>query len=302
MGLLCIPAFGAEPAGPGTVNYVEGTVTLAGREITNSDVGSVQMRAGDRLVTQAGKAEVLLDPGIFLRVDDHSAVTMVSPDLAMTEVGLDRGRTAVEVDRIFKQNDVQIMDGGVATQLIKPGYYEFDAAHPEALVFKGRAEVSLGDRRWETLKNHHEVALVEGVSEKPRDFNSSGAGDELYNWSSLRSQYLADANNQIAGDYAYSPGFNPGWYWDPWAYDYTFLGMNPFWSPFGWGFYPWGGWGGGWGLAYNHPFYGHGFHGHYGNPAPARGFHGGGAIAHGGGFHSGGFGGGFHGGGMRGGR
>ena len=77
--------------------------------------------------------------------------------------------------------------------------------------------------------------------------------DGLYNWSRLRSQYLAEANNQIAGEYADMPGFNPGWYWDPWMWDYTYLGWDPFFSPFGWGFYPWGGFYGGYG--------GYGFYG-----------------------------------------
>ena len=104
--------------------------------------------------------------------------------------------------------------------------------------------------------------MADGAHEKTVDFNSHPTNDELYNWSSLRSQYLAEANNQIAGEYAYEPGFNPGWYWDPYMWDYTYLGWDPFFSPFGWGFYPWGGLYGGYG------FYGRGFYG-------GRGFHGG---------------------------
>jgi hypothetical protein len=104
----------------------------------------------------------------------------------------------------------------------------------------------------------------------------------------FRSQYLAEANNQIAGEYVGGPGFAPGWYWDPYMWDYTFIGMGPFYSPFGWGFYPYvwaGGWYGGW------------YGGHYGYRGvgrvggPVHGFAGGG-------FRGGaGFGGGFHGGG-----
>jgi FecR protein len=296
LGVLGIPAFGATPARPGTVNYIEGAAFLDGNQLNGQQIGSAAMNAGDELTTQNGKAEVLLTPGIYLRVDSNSAVKMISPDLAQTQVELDRGRAGVEVDQIFPQNNVQVIDSGVTTQLLKTGYYEFDAAHPEALVFKGRAEVELGDNRWETVKGHHEMTLIADTHEKTNDFNASGAGDELYNWSSLRSQYLAEANNQIAGDYAYGPGFYPGWYWDPYAWDYTFIGMNPFWSPFGWGFYPWGGYMGGWGGFYGHP--GYGYHGgrSYGGGMREGGFAGGGFA--GGGFHGGGF----HGGSMRGGR
>ncbi|HEY1650043.1 MAG TPA: hypothetical protein VGF96_18815 [Terracidiphilus sp.] len=286
-GLLSAPLFAAEPARPGTVNYIEGAAFLDGRPLNNRNIGNLAMDAGDELSTATGKAEILLTPGIYLRIDSNSAVKMVAPDLELTQVEVDHGRVGVEVDQIFPQNNVRIVDAGVETQLVKTGYYEFDANHPEAQVFHGRAEVEVGDGKYEPIKNHHELALEQGAHLKTVNFVARGTGDDLYNWSSLRSQYLAEANNQIAGDYAYGAGFNPGWYWDPYAYDYTFIGMNPFYSPFGWGFYPWGGF-------YGAGFYGRGFYGHgyYGG-----GFHGGAGFS--GGVHGGGFagGGGFHGGG-----
>jgi hypothetical protein len=316
LGLIAMPVFGAdysnpnpaqptEPPRPGTLNYIEGAASVDGTQLNRHSVGGTELSAGQVLTTGAGKAELLLTPGIFLRIDSNSAVKMISPDLAQTQVELVRGRAAVEVDQIFPQNMIQVIDNGVTTQLMKPGYYEFDANQPEARVFKGQAEAEIGDGKWEKIKGHHELALQEGAREKTTDFNSHPADDELYNWSSLRSQYLAEANNQIAGEYASEPGFNPGWYWDPWMWDYTYLGWDPFFSPFGWGFYPWGGFYGGWGLygrgfyggrgRYGHGYYGHGFTGH-----PGYGGHGYAGAPHafaGGGFHGGGFGGGFHGGG-----
>ena len=275
MGIAATPALGANSARPGTVNYIEGAAYLDGKPVYQRSVGSLALDPGQVLTTGAGKAEVLLTPGIFLRVDGQSAVKMISPDLTQTQVALERGRAGVEVDQIFPQNQVQIVDNGVTTRLMKPGYYEFDANHPEAMVFKGRAEVAVGNGQWETIKDHHELALVaDGAREKTYGFDSHPVNDDLYNWSILRSQYLAEANNQIAGEYADAPGFYPGWYWDPYMWDYTFLGWDPFFSPFGWGFYPWGGYMG---------FYGGGFYG------GGRGFAGG--RFGGGGFHGGGGGG-----------
>ena len=317
LGLAGAPAFGADypnypnptqpanPPRPGTVNYTEGAAYIDGNVLSKQSAGNMQLGAGQVLTTAEGKAEVLLTPGIFLRVGDHSAVKMISPDLENTKVELERGRAGVEVDQIFPQNMVQIIDAGKATQLMKTGYYEFDANQPEAMVFQGQAEVDLGDGKWEKVKNHHELALAASGPEKTVDFDSHPANDDLYNWSSLRSQYLAEANNQIAGEYADAPGFYPGWYWDPWMWDYTYLGWDPFFSPFGWGFYPWGGFGGfygGWGGWYGRGFYGgRGLYGHpglYGHgPAGHPGYAGHGFA--GGGFHGGGFagGGGFRGGG-----
>ena len=81
------------------------------------------------------------------------------------------------------------------------------------------------------LKAHHDMALVENAKAKSVNFNVSDAENGLYKWSSLRSQYLAEANNQIAGEYGGEPGFYPGWYWDPYMWDYTFLGGGPVLEP-----------------------------------------------------------------------
>jgi hypothetical protein len=285
-------------ATPGTVNYVEGSVRLDGNPLARRDVGQASMQPGEVLSTATGKAEILLTPGVFLRLDDQSAVKMIAPDLTQTQVELDKGRAAVEVDQIFPQNNLQIMDSGVTTQLLKPGFYEFNANQPEAMVFKGRAEVNEGGNKWKEVKDHHEVNLVAGADMKSISFNTDHAEDGLYNWSSLRSQYLSEANGQIAGQYAGVSSFVPGWYWDPYMWDYTFIGMGPYWSPFGFGFYPpWGWYGGFWhGGLYGRGFRGRGFagrglagHGFAGRGIADRGFAGGG-------FHGGFGGGGFHGG------
>jgi uncharacterized membrane protein YgcG len=290
-GVLCASAFGANQAHPGTVNYVEGAAFLEGKQLNEKSVGSVELNAGEVLSTTTGKAEMLLTPGVFLRLDDNSAVKMISPDITPTQVELERGRAAVEVDELYPQNNLEILDAGIDTQLVKTGYYEFNASNPTVMVFTGKAAVEVGDGKYQVVKGHHEFALGEGAREKPVNFDARTAEDELYNWSSLRSQYLAEANNQIAGQYAGASGFSPGWYWDPYMWDYTFIGMDPYWSPFGFGFYP--PWGGGFygGGVYRRGYYGHGLGGVGRGGLGGGSFHGGG-----GGFHGGG-GGGFHGGG-----
>jgi hypothetical protein len=301
LGVLWMPAFGADipsanpnqQAGfpqPGTLNYVEGAAYVNGSQVDGKNVGAIELKAGEELTTGAGKAEVLLTPGIFLRVGSNSAVKMISPALEQTQVELEQGTVGVEVDQIFPQNMIQIMDNGVTTQVMKAGYYEFTSQPPQAKVFDGEAQVGIGGGKWEKIKAHHEMALAEGAHEKAADFNSRPTDDDLYNWSRLRSQYLAEANHQIAGEYAYEPGFYPGWYWDPSMWNYTYLGWGPFMSPFGWGFYPWGGFYGGVGF-YGRGYYGgravygghayvggHGFAGGAVRGGMASGFHGGGGF------------------------
>ncbi len=290
---IATPAFAAEQARPGTVNYVEGAAYLEGQPLNPRQIGDLALDPGQELSTAKGKAEVLLTPGVFLRLDSNSTIKLISPDLTLTQVQLEKGKAAVEVDEIHDANNLQIIDAGVTTRLDKTGYYEFNADQPEAMVFKGMAKAQVADGQWREIKGHHELMLAADGSqslakEKPADFNASDAesSDPLYQWSKLRSQYLAEANNELAGEY-YGEGYNPGWYWGP-GWGYTYLGAGPFYSPFGWGFYPlgWtGGWGGGWyGGWRGRGYYGHA--GYYGAPSHmttgnfhrgfAGGFHGGG--------------------------
>ena len=296
LATLCAPAFGANPARPGTINYIEGSALVAGQPVSQKSVGTLTLDPGQVLSTEQGHAEVLLTPGIYLRLDDDSSVRMISPDLTSTQLALDKGRAAIEVDEIHPQNNVQIVDNGVPTQLLKNGLYEFNADNDTARVFSGRA-VAREANKWIDIKGDHQLALSVDAAQKAqrfgKDIAKDIAKDELYKWSSLRSEYLSEANGELAG--YYGVGYAPGWYWDPWFYGYTFIGPDPFYSPFGWGFYPFGYFG------YYGDYYGRGYYGRpYYHGGIHEGFRGGQHFA-GGGFHGGGFAGGMRGGGFAGG-
>jgi len=287
---LLVPAALAQTtntARPGTINYVEGQASLNDQPLTSRSVGTAEIAPGQTVSTMNGKAEVLLTPGVFLRLGDNSAVTMVSPDLTKTEVQIDRGTAEVEVDQLYKQNELLIDQGPAQAKLLKNGLYEFNLAANTIRVFDGEAAVSPSQsaRKWITVKDHHQLA-INGEPGKTQDFNGEQAAnnDPLYAWSKLRADYLGQANLNLAEEYAGAPGFDPGWFWDPGLYAYTWLpGDGLFWSPFGYGFYsPLYLYGGG------SIYPGYGYRGDYG-------FHGGY------GYEGGGFRGGFSGGGFRGG-
>ena len=326
--LLAVPVSFADtnknPAIPGTVNYVEGEVSIGAQDLTSKSIGSAQVEPGQSLTTATGKSEMLLTPGIFLRLGNHSSAQMVSSSLTNTQVSITEGEAMLEVDELHPQNDVKIAEDGVTTHIVKTGLYEFDADHNLVRVIDGKVVVLENDRNV-TVKDGHQLALNTTGKLKPAKFDKKAfESADLYRWSSLRSDYVAEANVDAARTY-YANGFygpswiGPGWYWDPWFAGYTFIpGDGIFYNPFGWGFYTplW---------VYRSPLF-VGFGGSYGyrgappvrvahDPAPYRnrafhsngfvagraGFAGGHAGVAGGhatsGFHSGIMGGGFHGGG-----
>src|SRR5271167_19284 len=69
------------PAQPGTVNYVEGQASVDGRPVDGNASGAIQLQPGQMLTTQNGRAEILLTPGVFVRMGANGSVQMVSPDL-----------------------------------------------------------------------------------------------------------------------------------------------------------------------------------------------------------------------------
>jgi hypothetical protein len=312
-----------ERAVPGTLNYVEGTVSIDSQALSAKSIGTAQLENGQSLTTSTGKAEILLTPGVFLRVGDNSAVKMISSGLTDTEVGLDSGHAIVEVAEIHPENDIRISADGVTTELLKTGLYDFDLNQQELRVFEGKAAVAYGDGHFD-VQGGHEVSLLQaGQKEKPQKFDKKTyEADDLYRWSSLRSSYVAEANVNAASIYVNSgwgpwgPGWwGAGWYWDPWFGGFTFIpGDGVFFSPFGWGFYsPW--------WVYRAPFYGgyrygvyHRFSADYHSWGQGQHYVGSPQYAHGvyrgpgstGGFHSGarfgGFGGGIRGGSISAGR
>ena len=295
LATLCAPvalAQTANPAVPGTVNYVEGSASIEGRMLNQRSVGSAQLEPGQVLETANGRAELLLTPGVFLRVGENSAVRMVSPDLLNTRIEVDRGRADIEVDEIHLRNNIEVTEAGAHTRLLKNGFYAFDADKHTVRVFKGEAElIETGDvQKQLKLKGDRQVELASNEAVKSVSFDRDQAEDSLYSWSSLRSQYLAEANINLASQYAGYGGWAPGWYWDAGFWGYTWLpGDGLLWSPFGWGFYSpryiyyggpifYGGRGFGRGYVQSRGYAGS-FHG--------EGFSGGGVHSMGGGFHGG---------------
>jgi hypothetical protein len=290
----------SQMARPGAINYIEGQASIDGQTLAPSSVGLLELEKGQTLTTQAGKVEILLTPGIFLRLADNSSLKMISPELVNTEVELDKGRAMVEVVDIHKENNIRIDLNDVSTKLLNKGLYDFDATREQVRVFKGTAQVHANGQDIK-LTGRRELTLNTGGKLKAQDYETLRDEDDFFRWSALRSGYLSEAAVDQARVYIgpgpgwYGPGWiGAGWYWDRWFGAWTFLPADGiFYSPFGWGFYsPI--------FVYRSPFFYYGYWGHephhfgdfhapYGHGfEPGGGFHGGGFRGNPGGGHGGG--------------
>jgi len=221
----------------GLIHYVEGRVYVGDQQIESKFGQFPDLKENAQLHTEEGRAEVLLTPGVFLRVGDHSAIRMVTNRLIDTRVEFLSGSALVEADELLKDNGVTIVYKDYSVQLEKKGVYRFDSDPPAMRVYDGEAMVLYNGKSEEVKPSH----LLEMTGElKTAHFDKDKSADELYLWSRDRSQYLAMANVSAAQSVNNSGAYwgSSGWAWNPSFGMYTFIPMSgAYYNPFGWGFY-----------------------------------------------------------------
>jgi hypothetical protein len=137
------------------------------------------------------------------------------------------------------------MVGGKPASLLQNGIYEAKAQPAALQVYKGEATL-LDDGKMTMVKRGHELFAGNTVIAQKFDDNAT---DDLYNWSSRRSGYLALANVSSArtagDDYSSYAGLGTGfgymaggWMWNPAFGMFTMVPMDGMlYSPFGYGYF-----------------------------------------------------------------
>jgi hypothetical protein len=101
-----------------------------------------QLNQGDILFSEAGRAEVLLNPGTVLRIGNMTRIRMDRVDLTDTRVSIEAGSAVVTVNQLPKLARVEIQIGGAVVAVKGDGVYRFDGdpSPPRLRVFSGQAE------------------------------------------------------------------------------------------------------------------------------------------------------------------
>ena len=160
LGLLLLCAGGAlvplsaqkvVSARAGLLTYLQGSVCIDGKPVVLKTARFPQMKDGETLSTGPGRGrvEVLLAPGIVLRLAEDAQIRMDNTDLSDTRVTLQQGEALIEVVRLAEDNRVQVAVGETVTELTRAGLYRIGESQNAPLraklrVYGGEALVRSG--------------------------------------------------------------------------------------------------------------------------------------------------------------
>ena len=195
------------------------------------------------LCTAQGRAEVLLTPGVFLRVGENSAIRMLDNRLASTRVEILSGTIIVESDdpeMSIKDPSVTLTYKDYQIKLVKHGLLEISSDPSQMKVYKGDAAVDITG----ALDANGRTAVKEGrllSFSKPLNIQKfdNKIGGDLFLWARDRSQSLSVVNmssarslnsnsvaygNDLGSRYTSSSrNWAGGWYFNPYFNVYTFV-------------------------------------------------------------------------------
>ena len=181
---------------------------------------------GSTLVTASGNAELLLMPGVFLRVGPSSAVTIDASVPNRVRIRLSKGECMLEAVETSQPGSIVVDEKGSGASIDEPGLYGFNSKRGAIAVYSGSAQVT---------RDGAQISVKKGESANVRRLRILAAAPDkatpLYAWSAERSR-------QLSLESAAAQGQGPAWAWDPWAGSYTFISASGHVDgPFGWPFY-----------------------------------------------------------------
>jgi len=181
----------------GVIHYFEGSVYLGDRPLESHLGKFSSVPQGGELRTEQGRAEVLLTPGVFLRIGERTKIRMVANQLADTRVELLEGSVIVESAEPTSGTSVTLLYKNWSVRLPEQGLYRIDSDPPRLRVMRGQAEVATGNKGEAQLIGQGmsvpfaQRLVPDHATEHPRD--------SLTTWAEGRQQSIS-ADNAIAAN------------------------------------------------------------------------------------------------------
>ena len=204
MGSVSAPAQPVISAKSGVIAYVEGKVFLGNDLLEYSVAKFPEMKENSVVRTEEGRAEILLTPGVIMRMGENSSLKLITNRLVDTRLELMTGQAVVEADDIAKDTSVTVVLKNGSVTLAKAGIYRLESEPARVKVFKGLADIKIGN---DTVPvGAGRMAMLDGASASVQKFNVEDT-DALDHWSNRRGEYLAMANVSAAKSLLDSGGY-----------------------------------------------------------------------------------------------
>lgn len=199
IGIAAIPAFGQAVISTrsGLVHYFEGTVTVAGQPLEAHLGKFTSIPVGGELRTGQGKAEVLLTPGVFLRVGENSAVRVLANALSDTRVELIAGSAIIDSQETDAGTSVTLLYKGWSLHQAQKGIYRVDCDPPQLRVREGEVDATpgSGDARVQVERGRELPLTAAAGGEQAAEESRDALGD----WQDGRADAIT-ADNAIAAN------------------------------------------------------------------------------------------------------
>jgi hypothetical protein len=185
----------------GVVHFSEGSVFIDDRPLELKLGTFPSIKEGSTLRTEEGRAEVLLTPGVFLRLDENSSIRMISNSIKDTRVEFQQGSAIVDSLESSADSAVAITYKDCQIRFPQKGIYRMDSEPPVLQAYNGEAEVTREGKLSRVDGSHLFFFSLGLVTQK----FGEGADDDFYQWSKNRSGFIS-ADNRSAAQSAVDPG------------------------------------------------------------------------------------------------
>ncbi|HWD00629.1 MAG TPA: hypothetical protein VG456_27925 [Candidatus Sulfopaludibacter sp.] len=189
----------------GVIHYFEGLVAVNGKPLQPQFGRFPEVPDSAELRTAQGRAEILLGPGVMLRVAEDTALKMVSTELADTRLELITGSAILQAKEPLPGNSVTVTYKDWQVSVAKKGVYRIDTTPPQIRVYDGEVSVQTVGGTPAVAKAGQTLPLANVLVPE----QTLGApGDGFNEWAFNRSEAVA-ADNATAAQIVDDPALYP---------------------------------------------------------------------------------------------
>ena len=189
----------------GVLNYSEGEIFFDDQPVKQTPGAFPALHQGAVLRTDKGRAEILLTPGVFLRMDENSSFKMANTSLADTRVELLTGSAIIDSSDAAKTDGLVVLYRAYQIRFPERGVYRINTEPGVLQPYSGVAEISGDGPNPAKIDDEHEYFLDVGLK---TERYGDGSVDSFTEWARNRSETIS-ADNAAAAASAGDPADLP---------------------------------------------------------------------------------------------